>query len=71
MSRWLLLACMAVHAAHASVAGDHAQVIPLLWTEYFTWNIALRMVLIVVVGWAAHRWIAVPAQVWLDPRRRR
>lgn len=30
MSRWLLLACMAVHAAHASVAGDHAQVIPLL-----------------------------------------
>ena len=46
-----------------------AQMIPLLWTEYFTWNIVLRMVLIVTVGWAAHRWIAVPAQVWLDPRR--
>jgi len=45
-----------------------AQKIPILWEQYFTWNLALRMVLIVLAGWAAHRWIALPAQRWLDPR---
>jgi len=46
-----------------------SQEIPLLWSQYFSWNLALRMVLIVLAGWAAHRWIAVPAQNALDPRR--
>lgn len=46
-----------------------SQQVPLLWEQYFTWNLALRMVLIVLAGWAAHRWIALPAQRWLDPRK--
>lgn len=46
-----------------------SQRLPILWEQYFTWNIALRMVLIVLVGWLAHRYIALPAQRWLDPRR--
>ena len=43
--------------------------VPLLWSEYFTWNLALRLVLIVLAGWLAHRFIAMPAQRRLDPRR--
>lgn len=46
-----------------------SQTIPLLWSQYFTWNLLLRLVLIVFAGWAAHRWIALPAQRWLDPRK--
>ncbi len=42
--------------------------IPLLWTEYFSWNIALRLVLITLAGWLAHRYIAMPWQRRLDPR---
>lgn len=43
--------------------------LPILWEQYFTWNLMLRMVLIVLAGWLAHRWIALPAQRWLDPRK--
>lgn len=46
-----------------------SQRLPLLWEQYFSWNLALRLVLIVLAGWAAHRWIALPAQRWLDPRK--
>jgi peptidoglycan/LPS O-acetylase OafA/YrhL len=46
-----------------------SQQLPILWEQYFTWNIALRMVLIVLAGRLAHRYIALPAQRWLDPRR--
>lgn len=38
----------------------------LLWSEYFTWNIALRLGLIVLAGWAAQRLIAEPARRWMD-----
>jgi peptidoglycan/LPS O-acetylase OafA/YrhL len=48
-----------------------AHQLPILWEQYFTWNLALRMVLIVLAGWAAHRFIALPAQRWLDPRKAR
>ncbi|MFT3809738.1 MAG: acyltransferase [Micropepsaceae bacterium] len=48
-----------------------AQQLPILWEQYFTWNLALRVVLIVAAGWLAHRFIAVPAQRWLDPRKAR
>lgn len=34
----------------------------ILWSEHFSWNIALRFVVIVFVGWAAQRFIATPAQ---------
>lgn len=44
--------------------------VPIFWTEYFTWNLVLRLVLIVLIGWLAHRRIAVPWQRRLDPRRR-
>ncbi len=46
-----------------------SQQLPILWEQYFTWNLTLRMVLIVLVGWLAHRFIALPAQRWLDPRK--
>lgn len=38
----------------------------ILWRENFSWNIALRFVLIVIVGWLAQRMIANPAQRWLQ-----
>lgn len=39
----------------------------LFWSEYFSWNIALRLLLIVFVGWLAQRLIAEPARRWLQP----
>ena len=38
----------------------------ILWSQHFSWNIALRFVVIVVAGWAAHRYVATPAQRWLQ-----
>ncbi|MCC6919279.1 MAG: acyltransferase [Alphaproteobacteria bacterium] len=40
----------------------------LLWSEYFTWNLALRLVLVVLAGWLAQRLIADPARRWLQRR---
>lgn len=39
----------------------------LFWSEYFTWNIALRFLLIVLVGWLTQVLIAEPARRWLQP----
>jgi len=38
----------------------------LLWSDYFAWNLALRLVLIVLVGWLAQRLIADPGRRWLQ-----
>ncbi len=46
-----------------------SQHLPILWSQYFTWNLALRLVLIVLAGWIAHRFVAVPWQRRLDPRK--
>lgn len=40
----------------------------LLWEEYFSYNIVLRFVLIILFGWLAQRLIADPAQRWLQGR---
>ncbi|BCW90577.1 hypothetical protein sos41_37490 [Alphaproteobacteria bacterium SO-S41] len=40
----------------------------LLWSQYFTYNVILRFVVIVLVAWLAHRFIAEPARRWLNPR---
>lgn len=41
----------------------------ILWSENFSWNIALRFVVIILVGWAAQRFIATPAQKWLAAKK--
>jgi peptidoglycan/LPS O-acetylase OafA/YrhL len=38
----------------------------LFWTEYFSWNLMLRLVLIVLTGWAAQRFIAEPGRRWMQ-----
>ena len=40
----------------------------ILWKENFSWNIALRFVLIILFGWLAQRLVADPAQRWLQGR---
>ena len=41
----------------------------ILWSEYFSWNIALRFAVIILIGWAAQRCIAAPAQAWLQGKK--
>lgn len=41
----------------------------IFWSQYFSWNIALRFVVIVLAGWAAHRFVAEPARRWLQGPR--
>jgi peptidoglycan/LPS O-acetylase OafA/YrhL len=42
----------------------------LLWAEYFSWNLGLRLVLIVLVGWLGQRLIADPGRRWIEAKRR-